>query len=60
MLRRESSISSWGAVVGGPEQDGLRFQRHAGFPGIKDLPGHVPGLARLVGDRGKEWPLFRL
>jgi elongation factor Tu len=49
-----------GAVVGGPEQDGLRFQRHACLPGVKDLLGNVSGLSRLVRNGGKEWPLFRL
>jgi hypothetical protein len=31
-------------MVGGAEQDGLGFQRHACFPGLKDSLGHVPGL----------------
>ena len=49
-----------GTVVGGSEQDGLRFQRHACFPGVKDLLGDVPGLSRLIHHSSKEWLLFRL
>ena len=49
-----------GTVVGGSEQDGLRFQRHTCLPGVKDLLGDVPGLSRLIHHSSKEWPLFRL